>query len=63
MQSEFAAMRVSSSSGRSSSRSVPYSSMSETQPQATEKRGKFYYYHFLYFILYSIFFLFLRYGW
>jgi hypothetical protein len=39
MTSEFAAMRVGSNSGRSSSRSVPYSSMSETQPQATEKRG------------------------
>ncbi len=52
MASEFAAMRVSSNSGRSSSRSVPYSSMSETQPQATEKRGKFYYYHFFYFACY-----------
>lgn len=40
MTSDFAAMRVGSSSGRSSTRSVPYSSMSEPQPQATEKRGK-----------------------
>ncbi|CAF3792734.1 unnamed protein product [Rotaria magnacalcarata] len=39
MTSEFSAMRVTSSSGRSSSRSVPYSSMSEAQPQATDKRG------------------------
>jgi hypothetical protein len=38
--SEFAAMRVGSNSGRSSTRSVPYSSMSEVQPQATEKRGE-----------------------
>lgn len=40
MTSEFAAMRVASSSGRSSARSIPYSSMSETQPQVSEKRGK-----------------------
>ncbi|CAF3978213.1 unnamed protein product [Rotaria sp. Silwood2] len=37
--SEFATMRVGSSSGRSSSRSIPYSSMSEPQPQTTEKQG------------------------
>ena len=40
MTSEFAAMRVGSSSGRSNARSVPNASMSEAQPQATDKRGK-----------------------
>jgi hypothetical protein len=55
MTSEFAAMRVGSSSGRSSSRSVPYSPMSETQPQVSDKRGK------LILLILSILFLFLRY--
>ena len=40
MTSEFGAMRVGSSSGRSSARSVPNSSMAEAQPQAADKRGK-----------------------
>ncbi len=40
MISEFAGMRVGPGSGRSSSRSVPYSSTSDTQPQVTDKRGK-----------------------
>ncbi len=40
MTSEFAGMRVGSSSGRSSARSVPYSSLPEAQPQAIDKRGK-----------------------
>jgi hypothetical protein len=48
MTSGFAAMRVGSSSGRSSARSVPYSSMSEAQPQATDKRGKRYFLSFHY---------------
>ncbi len=53
MTSGFAAMRVgSSSSGRSSARSVPYSSMSEAQPQATDKRGKRYLLSFHYSIFY-----------
>lgn len=39
LTSDFSSMRVSSSSGRSSSRSIPYSRMTESQPQATEKRG------------------------
>ncbi len=40
MISDFAGMRVGPGSGRSSSRSVPHSSMSDTQPQVTDKRGK-----------------------
>jgi len=40
MISEFAGMRVGPGSGRSTSRSVPYSSMSDAQPQVTDKRGK-----------------------
>ncbi|CAF1184445.1 unnamed protein product [Adineta steineri] len=39
MTSDFAAMRVGANSGRSSSRSVPYTELSEAQPQVTEKRG------------------------
>jgi hypothetical protein len=59
MTSEFAGMRVTSSSGRSSSRSVPYSTMSETQPQATDKRGEL----TIVIFQYSIFLLFSRYCW
>ena len=47
MISDFAAMRVGSSSGRSSSRSIPYSNMSETQSQTTEKRGNIDYYEYV----------------
>lgn len=54
MISEFAAMHVGSSSGRSTSRSVPYSSMSEPQPQVTEKRGKFILSNIVYFFTISM---------
>ena len=53
--SELSAVRISSSSGRSSSRSIPYSNLSEVQPQAIEKQGKLIN-SFFYFFLSSLIF-------